>query len=100
MVRYLGEYEYKELRSSSSQPSKSAETTASKSADERLKPTYNILLEFGEFDLDEYLANVLPPVVQTEIEKFWNNLADVADAVEGVHNLKTNTDGKTQAYCG
>lgn len=81
MVRCLADYEHQEIRRSPSL----AETVAT---------TYNILLEYGDEDLDEYFARLLPPVFQTEVEGFWKGLFEVADAVEGIHNLKTDMDGE------
>lgn len=80
MVRYFGEYEHKEA--------------------DTCKTTHNILLEYGEFDLDEFFAERLPPVLQTEVEEFWVKLFEVANALDGIHNLRTCTDGITQEYRG
>ena len=62
--------------------------------------TYNILLEYGEFDLDEFFAGILPPVLQTELEAFWIELFEVADAVEGIHNLAVPTAGVVRHFYG
>jgi len=100
MVRYLGEYIHKEVHESSTKASTVPEIVTPDSQEDETRVTYNILLEFGEFDLEEYLHDVLPPVVQTEVEAFWKGLFEVADAVKGVHNLQTNTDGRVQEYYG
>ena len=62
--------------------------------------TYNILLEFGELDLDEFFAERLPPAFQVETEAFWKDLFEVADALEGIHNLKVNVNGNVEEYHG
>jgi hypothetical protein len=61
---------------------------------------YNILLEYGELDLDELFAAQLPPVLQREIQEFWIALFDVAKAVDGIHNLKQHSSGTTLEYHG
>lgn len=75
MVRYLGAYEF------DSRPVISA-------SDRSNYRTHNILLEFGEFDLDEYFADKgsYPPVLPTEIRLFWASLFEVADALRRLHN--------------
>ncbi|KAL9021295.1 MAG: hypothetical protein Q9185_001500 [Variospora sp. 1 TL-2023] len=62
--------------------------------------TFNLLLEFGEFDLDEYFAQRLPPVFQGETEEFWRALFDVAEALERIHNLDLDTHGIVQQFNG
>lgn len=62
--------------------------------------TFNLLLEFGEFDLDEFFAQRLPPVFQGETEEFWRALLDVAEALDGIHNLEMDTHGTVQQFQG
>lgn len=65
--------------------------------------TYNILLEFGQFDLEEFFGEPqqYPPVLQLEIVQFWESFFKVADAISRVHNLKVKAeDGKTKEYNG
>lgn len=62
--------------------------------------TFNLLLEFGEFDLGEYFAQRLPPVFQGETEEFWRALFDVAEALERIHNLDLDTHGIVQQFDG
>ncbi|ORY57867.1 uncharacterized protein BCR38DRAFT_81607 [Pseudomassariella vexata] len=63
--------------------------------------TYNILLEYGEFDLDEYFYDHYPPVLGAEIVDFWKELFEVAVAVRGLHNLEQiNNAGRTTSYDG
>lgn len=62
--------------------------------------TYNILLEYGEMDLRVYFEEVLPPVLQSEIEAFWRSLFAIADAVKGIHNLKVRNAEQVEEYYG
>jgi serine/threonine protein kinase len=81
MVEYLGEYEYEEDG----------------------KMTYNILLEWGGYDLDQYFESnkFCPPVRTKEIEKFYQNMFEVADAIKLIHTLiKTEEGGVKQIYHG
>jgi len=54
--------------------------------------TCNILLEFGEFDLEVCFFTRLPPTLPTEIEEFWRSLFGVADALRKMHNFKQGKD--------
>jgi hypothetical protein len=92
MVRCLGDYGHKEIQ----QTLNSSETGGK----DVCKDTYNILLEFGECDLDEYFTLILPPVFDIEIKAFWKALFEVADALDGIHNLETWVDGVHQYYDG
>lgn len=58
------------------------------SRDDKAAITRHILLEYGEQDLDEYLAEMYPPILHSEILKFWELLFKVADSIEKLHNLK------------
>jgi hypothetical protein len=65
--------------------------------------TYNILLEYGEFDLEEFFGEEqqYPPVLQLEIVLFWESFFKVADAISRVHNLEVRyEDGQTKVYKG
>jgi hypothetical protein len=96
MIRYLADYGHKEIQRASTGP----EIVVAERAGDVTRTTYNILLEFGDCDLDEFFAERLPPVFETEVEGFWRALFEVADAVEGIHNLNICTDGMTQEYHG
>jgi hypothetical protein len=74
MVQYLGEFTHEGYNVSSTSDVSSK--------------THNILLEYGDLDLEEYFFERLPPVVPTEILGFWKNLFEVCDALKGIHNLK------------
>jgi hypothetical protein len=51
----------------------------------KVRKTYNLLLQFGELDLDEYLAGNRPPERYEEIMLFWKNLFKIAKALRVVH---------------
>ncbi|KAG6363611.1 hypothetical protein INS49_008712 [Diaporthe citri] len=64
-------------------------------------PSHHIMLEYGELDLDEYLAETYPPVLNAEIRQFWEELFSVARTLERIQNLEyDNRDGKRQHYRG
>ena len=70
IVRYFGHYSHREVVNTES------------------STTYNLLLEFGQEDLDEYFAGPSsPPVRAEEIIRFWESLFKVADAIKSVHNV-------------
>jgi hypothetical protein len=65
--------------------------------------SYNLLLEYGEKDLEEYWADLtnVPPVQTTEIICFWKSLFDVADAIQTIHNLQIfNSKNAAIEYTG
>lgn len=47
--------------------------------------SHNILLEYGEQDLDEFFDDHFPPVMTLEVMAFWQELIRVADALDRVH---------------
>jgi hypothetical protein len=79
IVQYLGSFSYEEER------------------DGRLFKTYNLLLEYGEFDLDEYFIEMPPPSTADDIIAFWRNLFDIADALMFIHNFEYD---RSAAYSG
>ncbi|KAL8941905.1 MAG: hypothetical protein Q9216_001978 [Gyalolechia sp. 2 TL-2023] len=97
MVRYLADYTHAEKTDvdlqTQSTPSGSRERCV-------IRNTFNLLLEFGEFDLDEFFAERLPPVLQGETEDFWRALFDVASALDGIHNLKLDRHGVVREFDG
>jgi hypothetical protein len=97
-VRYLGDYEHPEITTFSTR--QQLEIGAAEELQDSCKTTQNILLEYGEFDLDKFFAEQLPPVLENEIKYFWMALFEVADAVNGIHNLTITTDGMTREYHG
>lgn len=96
IIRYLSNYEH---------PIKASETDDAairkgSEAETKTKVTYNILLEFGELDLDRYFEETLPPILEGEVGDFWKDMFDVADAVKGIHDVKISTGGMQQEYYG
>ena len=94
MVKYLGHYGHKEVKVTE----RNSRALDQAEGNEEVA-THNILLEYAEFDLAEYFAQRLPPVFPTEIEAFWKALFEVADALEGIHNLENN-DGAVKQFDG
>ncbi|KAH0565999.1 hypothetical protein GP486_000610 [Trichoglossum hirsutum] len=99
MVRYLANYGHREIRPLP-QSRRHTDTVLGEVVDEEVTTTYNILLEYGEFDLDEFFAERLPPVLQTELEEFWRDLFEVADVVDGIHNLEVRSLGEVRRFYG
>ncbi|KAF7505103.1 hypothetical protein GJ744_001243 [Endocarpon pusillum] len=96
LVRYLSEYSH--LAFSCSQP-KPGRILEEECTDDN-KTTYNILLEYGEFDLEEYFVERLPPTNPNEIREFWTSLFAVADALKGIHTFENDRAGVRQEYYG
>lgn len=94
MVQYLAEYAHVEpkhaLTNTHFQPQASGGSVS----------TANILLEYGERDLEEYFEQCLPPILQVEIEDFWKDLFNVADAVRRIHDFEKVKAGVSQEYYG
>lgn len=64
-------------------------------------PSYHIMLEYGEMDLDEYLADTYPPVLNEEIREFWEELFSVARTLRRIHHLQYDKrGGNRQDYRG
>jgi hypothetical protein len=82
ILGYFADYVHRERRRS---PNRQAGDTE---AGGIIVRTTNILLEYGELDLDEYFAENISPVLQAEIEGFWRLLFEVAHAAEAIHNLQ------------
>lgn len=93
MIRYLGDYSHKEVRATKN-------ASGPEAGGDELKTTYNILLEFGQCDLDEYFIERTPPVLASEVRSFWKRLFDVAAALERIHNLKIENDGVIKEFFG
>ncbi|XXG99358.1 hypothetical protein Hte_005695 [Hypoxylon texense] len=86
MVQFLGEYEIDE-----------------RLEDGTVDRTYNILLEYGEEDLEEFFASSrnYPPILNTETIQFWESLANVANALHSMHNLVLKRqDGRHHFFSG
>lgn len=81
VVQCLGEYQFKERESTS--------------------PNHNIILEYGQQDLDEYLADTFPPVLSIEIVAFWEGLFKVAKTLKDLHRLHfEREDGESEDFIG
>ncbi|KAI2466329.1 hypothetical protein F4781DRAFT_406060 [Annulohypoxylon bovei var. microspora] len=83
MVKFLGEYEIDE-----------------RIDDGSICHTWNILLEYGEEDLEEFFASPrnYPPNLNPETIKFWNSLANVAEALDTMHNLEIERENGRHDY--
>ena len=93
MVRCLGDYSQTEV------------TWQRKDVDSDSKPTmtrvlHNILLEYGELDLEELFFGHSPPMLSKEISLFWKNLSVIAHAIAGIHQFEIPRGGVQQAYHG
>jgi serine/threonine protein kinase len=64
------------------------------------KTSYNILLEFGELDLDEYFFDRSPPVQASEILCFWKDLFEIARAIKNIHTFKLPRGNMYMEYYG
>jgi hypothetical protein len=107
MVQYLGCYSHKEEYYKGSENAKGLKDLPTYSHDSIpsektgvVRPTHNIILEFGESDLEEYFVDNQPPAFQPEVEAFWSGLVEVADAVKGIHTLETENGGKKKQFYG
>ncbi|KAL9633797.1 MAG: hypothetical protein Q9204_003254 [Flavoplaca sp. TL-2023a] len=97
MVRFLADYTHAE-KSSVHTPELLLNSETQQ--EHATRNTYNLLLEFGECDLDEFFAQRNPPVLQDETDQFWKALFEVADALDGLHNLKIDTHGVVRELLG
>ncbi|KAL8922484.1 MAG: hypothetical protein Q9172_003549 [Xanthocarpia lactea] len=97
MVRFLADYTHAERRRV--EIGEHYVSTGNQQENET-RNTFNLLLEFGECDLDEFFAQRLPPVLQDETDEFWKALFDIADALDGIHNLKLDMHGVTREFHG
>jgi hypothetical protein len=94
MVRYLTDYIHNEI-------SENPTDAEQGSMDRQLSNfTYNILLEYGQYDLEERFLFARSPVFGKELLEFWKDLFEVADAVEGVHNLKYQREDEIKEFHG
>jgi serine/threonine protein kinase len=94
MVEYFGEYVHEEEETEEAEGNHSVGT-------QRVK-TFNILLEWGERDLEEYFfdKSSYPPVRTQEITKFYQNIFEIAEAIQHIHKLEKVENGETRVYCG
>jgi len=98
VVRYLGHFEQEVVRADTNAAQgrrlsgHEIETEAGETENEVIdkeRTKYNILLEYGEFDLGDLFGGARsPPSQAKEIMGFYKNLFEVADAVRRVHDVK------------
>jgi hypothetical protein len=95
-VKYLGEFSYRESYETPGSSQKSPQD----GGNDPLRNTHNIILEYGEADLEEFFLDKIPPVLSDEISSFWRELFAIADAIRNIHNLKVKENGRVQEYQG
>lgn len=49
-------------------------------------PTFNLLLEYADWDLMEYFAGTPPPTSREETMQVWKQISQVADGVRALHS--------------
>ena len=54
--------------------------------------TENLLLEYGEFSLEQIFMHQEPPILPSEIHNFWSHLIKVVDALSDFQNLKIGAE--------
>ena len=59
------------------------------------RAAYNILLEYGDMDLDDYFFTNHPPFLQGEIQSFWDELFTLADVLKDIHTVKNPSNNYT-----
>ena len=97
MVRYFGDWS-----ASESSPWKVANNHLSQSSLDHQERTltHNLLLEYGELDLDEYFASKQPPVLSKDILLFWKKLFELARAVADIHAFRKDRAGLKEEFFG
>ena len=96
MVRYLGDYGLRQAVPKTTL----SDSHATGPQEDVIKNTYNIILEYGDLDLDDFFYERLPPLLESEVVDFWTAMLDVARAVEGIHNLNADRGGPVEKYRG
>lgn len=87
MVRYLGSYSQTEASRRTYDTGQASAEYPESQAGGYDDITSNILLEYGEYDLDDIFNHRLPPVLPGEIDTFWRKLYEVAIALDSIHNV-------------
>jgi hypothetical protein len=54
--------------------------------------TFNILLEMGNMDLWDCFSNEYPPVLLSDIAKFWQAILKIATVIQSIHELDHRGD--------
>ena len=97
MIRYLGDFSHpsdpscqlkQQNGSSGIDESDETVTAAATAPQDAGRMTTNILLEWGEADLEDFFTERQPPVLSSEVRIFWKELFGVAEALRMVHNFK------------
>ncbi|OTB00362.1 hypothetical protein M426DRAFT_236804 [Hypoxylon sp. CI-4A] len=86
MIQFLGDYEIDE-----------------KLDDGNIAHTWNIILEFGDDDLEEFFASsrIYPPNLFPETIQFYNSLANIAEGLDLIHDLDLEREnGLHDRYSG
>ncbi len=58
-----------------------------RNGDQKL-PRDNIILEYGDRDLDEFLAENYPPIFTSDIVAYWEELFTIVDMLKHLHKLE------------
>lgn len=56
----------------------------------RIITTHNIILEYGDMDLETFFSESYPPILEQEIVEFWTELFEVAKALDTFQNYTTH----------
>ncbi|ERF73563.1 hypothetical protein EPUS_07497 [Endocarpon pusillum Z07020] len=64
------------------------------------RTTYNLVLEYGEYDLERYFLAYLPPQLEDEQLSFWHDLFLVAEAIRDIHEFTDSSGGVVKEYHG
>ena len=70
--------------------------------DKNFSPSHNILLEYGDADLEVLFASedTRPPLRTSEIIDFWRSLFKIAEALRWIQELGHQQDGGTNLNHG
>lgn len=99
MVRYFGDYEYVEVQTAPTTPQTTIDGEKSNVEVGKIS-TFNIILEYADYDLHEYFREFAPPVFQSEANFFWTSMFEVAHAVKNMHDFTVNKDGRMEEFHG
>jgi hypothetical protein len=72
----------------------------SRSSTEPVERSYNIILEYGTYDLAEYFVEFNPPVTFHEILRFWKDIIEIPHELRDLHNLTRKKGDKVREYWG
>ncbi|KAJ9602690.1 hypothetical protein H2200_012884 [Cladophialophora chaetospira] len=94
MIRYLGDFSHpsdpscQAMQENAEGESVTMAVPSLGPGEQHGRMTTNILLEWGETDLEDFFAKQQPPVLRSEVRIFWKELFGVAEALRRVHNFK------------